>query len=101
VSHMSLLLLLFLTHTLELRVNITDSGKQALLKLSKGDMRRVLNVLQVGVLAIFRYYSSMVLALRRLLDRPVMLVSPSSTRLRCTLALVVHILVISTLFLKA
>ncbi|KAJ1676741.1 Subunit of heteropentameric Replication factor C (RF-C), partial [Spiromyces aspiralis] len=27
-------------------VNITEEGKQALLKLSKGDMRRVLNVLQ-------------------------------------------------------
>jgi DNA polymerase III delta prime subunit len=29
------------------RVNITEDGRQALLKLSKGDMRRVLNVLQV------------------------------------------------------
>ena len=28
------------------RVNITEDGKQALLKLSKGDMRRALNVLQ-------------------------------------------------------
>jgi len=29
-----------------LRVKITEDGKQALLKLSKGDMRRALNVLQ-------------------------------------------------------
>jgi hypothetical protein len=29
-----------------LRVNLTPDGKQALLKLSKGDMRRALNVLQ-------------------------------------------------------
>lgn len=28
-------------------VNITEDGKEALLKLSKGDMRRALNVLQV------------------------------------------------------
>jgi replication factor C subunit 3/5 len=28
------------------RVNLTPDGKQALLKLSKGDMRRALNVLQ-------------------------------------------------------
>jgi len=28
------------------RVNLTKEGKQALLKLSKGDMRRALNVLQ-------------------------------------------------------
>ena len=28
------------------RVNLTPEGKQALLKLSKGDMRRALNVLQ-------------------------------------------------------
>lgn len=28
------------------RVKLTDDGKQALLKLSKGDMRRALNVLQ-------------------------------------------------------
>jgi replication factor C subunit 3/5 len=30
------------------RCNITDDGKAALLRLSKGDMRRALNVLQVG-----------------------------------------------------
>lgn len=29
-------------------VNITADGKEALLKLSKGDMRRALNVLQVS-----------------------------------------------------
>lgn len=29
------------------RVNITEDGREALLKLSKGDMRRALNVLQV------------------------------------------------------
>jgi len=29
-----------------LRVNLSDDGKKALLKLSKGDMRRALNILQ-------------------------------------------------------
>ncbi|ELU44103.1 DNA replication factor [Rhizoctonia solani AG-1 IA] len=33
---------------MEYRVNITPEGKQALLKLSKGDMRRALNVLQAS-----------------------------------------------------
>ena len=32
--------------TLQCSVNLTDDGKAALLKLSKGDMRRALNVLQ-------------------------------------------------------
>lgn len=32
--------------TLNPRVNLTPEGKRALLKLSKGDMRRALNVLQ-------------------------------------------------------
>lgn len=31
----------------EEEVDITESGKKALLKLSMGDMRRVINVLQV------------------------------------------------------
>ncbi len=31
-------------------VNLSPSGKEALLKLSKGDMRRALNILQVPVL---------------------------------------------------
>ncbi len=30
------------------RVNLTPDGKEALLKLSRGDMRRALNVLQVS-----------------------------------------------------
>jgi DNA polymerase III delta prime subunit len=30
-------------------ISITDEGKKALLKLSKGDMRRVINVLQVSM----------------------------------------------------
>ena len=30
------------------RVNITEDGRAALLKLSRGDMRRALNVLQVS-----------------------------------------------------
>jgi replication factor C subunit 3/5 len=30
-------------------VNLTDDGRAALLKLSKGDMRRALNVLQVNL----------------------------------------------------
>ena len=29
------------------RVNLTEDGRQAILKLSRGDMRRALNVLQV------------------------------------------------------
>ncbi|CCO31836.1 Replication factor C subunit 3 Short=Replication factor C3 [Rhizoctonia solani AG-1 IB] len=33
------------------KVNVTPEGKQALLKLSKGDMRRALNVLQVRFLS--------------------------------------------------
>jgi DNA polymerase III delta prime subunit len=36
---------------MEFRVNVTPEGKQALLKLSKGDMRRALNVLQVRFLS--------------------------------------------------
>lgn len=35
-------------HYLTNRCNITESGKAALLRLSKGDMRRALNVLQVS-----------------------------------------------------
>jgi len=35
---------------LTIRCNITEDGKAALLKLSKGDMRRALNVLQVSPL---------------------------------------------------
>jgi replication factor C subunit 3/5 len=35
------------------RCNITDDGKAALLRLSKGDMRRALNVLQVSTLLSF------------------------------------------------
>lgn len=35
-----------LTLTTTLSVKLTDDGKKALLKLSKGDMRRALNVLQ-------------------------------------------------------
>lgn len=30
-----------------IRVNLTEDGRQALLKLSRGDMRRALNVMQV------------------------------------------------------
>lgn len=36
------------------RVNLTPDGREALLKLSKGDMRRVLNVLQVCIIPVFR-----------------------------------------------
>jgi len=35
------------------RCNITDDGKAALLRLSKGDMRRALNVLQVSAYVLF------------------------------------------------
>ncbi|KAF8751594.1 Adaptor protein complex AP-1 gamma subunit [Rhizoctonia solani] len=38
----------FQSSWMEYRVNITPEGKQALLKLSKGDMRRALNVLQAS-----------------------------------------------------
>jgi replication factor C subunit 3/5 len=42
------LLKLILSHLLTLKcsVNLSDDGRAALLKLSKGDMRRALNVLQ-------------------------------------------------------
>lgn len=57
----------FERETDSIRCNLTEDGKAALLKLSRGDMRRALNVLQVS-----RSRSSRALKLRGLMARPVM-----------------------------